>query len=125
MHIHPVNLHSPIEVHTSDKALELIHASSDQGRKFPQALGEVFGRLSSVLHVEIDVFPKSHLFAVAGADSWLMKITVKHKNEALPDFEKIINADDLTLAHPTGAYGFNALLTAQEFARLYQEERYM
>lgn len=115
-----------IPVVVTPLAREYISGTTQQGRLFPLALSEAFGQHPDIAELIVDIVSKGELFALAyneDENTRLLRITIKHVDEALEDGVKLINADDLTQIHPSGVWGFNAAHTAHELLRLHRVER--
>jgi len=118
-----------IPVDVTPAAHERIHASTQQGRLFPQALSEHFGAAGNVARMHVDVQPKSRYFPigtderdpVTGGEPVLLVITATHANHPdVPEHVWYLNAADLCDLHPrTHEPLFQAVPAAQELHRLY------
>ncbi len=116
-----------IPVTLTDEAQSQIDSSSAEGRKFPQALAEIFGALPRIKEVQVAAAPRSqhfesgpaHFHPITGEEDRLLLITIIHKNDGVEGHRFILNMKDLQEIHPAGQLGFTALATAQELVRLY------
>lgn len=114
-----------IPIVVSREAEQAIHASSAEGRKFPLALAEAFGKIPQVVSVELTLAPKSSYFSVnaedfhpvTGKEARLLCVTAHH--QGMPDFLWLLNMADIEHVHVGGQLGFRAHLTAHELLRLY------
>jgi hypothetical protein len=110
----------PTEI--SDKARELIDASSYEGRLLPQALSEFFGSLPDVTGVVIDALPKADFFEVDedDRDTMLLSIVIQHAHPRIDDHRILINAAHLQEVADQKGQGFEAAATAEEMHRQYR-----
>lgn len=115
-----------IPVIVSDVAQTEIMASSAEGRKFPQALSELFGGVVGIKEVHIDAVPKSTHFPVteqdthplSGEEVRMLVITAVHADGSIDAHTWYVNASDLGCVRPQNQ-GFSAVATARELVRLY------
>ncbi len=112
-----------IPVTMSEAARAAIHTSSDQGRKWPNALAELFGAQGNVIALTIDLVPMSAHFRVSAAeqDTPLLAIVAKHAaHPAVPDHRWFVSVASLCeVAHTPHLHGFQAHIAAQDLLQVY------
>lgn len=110
-----------IPVQVSPEAHTALICSSHEGRKFAQALSELFGALGCVREVHVTLVEKRRLFPteIHEAHSLLLRVEVIHARSQVPRYHWYINLSDFqhVPAHRSG--GLQAAVCVQELVRLY------
>lgn len=97
---------------------QAIGTTTHEGRLFPQALSDAFGKIACVEEIHLCLYQKKELFETSENDEDIMLyITVYTKNEGIETFT--LNLNDLKQHHRSGWNSFRAAATAEELARLF------
>lgn len=98
-----------------------IGATTHEGRIFPQALSDEFGKLNQVDSVLLRVVGKAVHFATE-EDERIVEVHIQGKEgELLHRF--LLNMTDLEHVHASGWHSFQAGETAKELVRLFRQIR--
>jgi hypothetical protein len=116
-----------IPVTLTDEARRTLLESSAEGRKFPQALSEIFGGVTSVKALQVDATPRSthfhsgpeHFHPITGEEERILLIDILHEDAAVEPYRFFLSMRDVQEVHPAGRIGFTAVATARELVRLY------
>lgn len=113
-----------VNVNVSQEAQAIIDQSTKEGRLFPLALSETFGKHEQIAEIDVDTIAKKDIHPWAeDPETKLIKITIKHTDSKIEDGVRYMNASDLNVIHPSGVWGFNAANTAYEHFRLHMQEK--
>ncbi len=116
-----------IPVLLTDEAKRAVLESSAEGRKFPQALAELFGGIVGVREIHLDATPRSqhfqsgpeHFHPITGEEERMLHVTIVHEDEQKSPYDYFLSMRDIQEVHPAGRTGFTALATTRELVRLY------
>lgn len=97
-----------------------IVSASSQGRLFPQALSEVFGRCDDLEDLHLDVVPLHYHFQDEQEGEYLCVVEVQRSGERT---QLLISASALRETHANGHPAFLALEAAEELLRVDQMRR--
>ena len=109
-----------IPVEQDQHTQNLIGASTYEGRIFPQALSDEFGKFIQVERIVLQaVLKKDHFSVTEKEHDLLLQIDICSNNALLHRF--LLNMADLQHIHRSGWHSFQAGETAQELARIFQQ----
>jgi hypothetical protein len=108
-----------------------IMRTTHEGRLFPQALSDVFGRVPEASRIELalhrmDDHFSSEVLALPDTqrpDEPLLAIRIVHEQHPQFDHTFLLHLKDLCQIHASGWHCFHAHETAMELLRLYYRER--
>lgn len=109
-----------IPVVQDQETRDVIGATTHEGRMFPQALSDEFGKIDSVVQVALSIRKKADHFNVEpdNENDLLIQIAVKNNT----DEEKILFINVSDLLQVGSWHNFSAHFTACELVRIYKIE---
>lgn len=108
-----------IPVVQNQETRDAIGATTFEGRIFPQALSDEFGKLEQVDSIILTVVGKAKHFATE-EDARLLEVDVIGTS-GMVEHRFLVNMSDLEHFHQSGWHSFQAGETAKELVRLFRQ----